>query len=185
MEFSFEAIGTTWNITILDKLDGDILLNIKKDINDRIDIFDKDYSRFRSDSLVHKMSQVAGEYILPDDAKPMMDLYHKLYDITSGLMTPFIGQVLIDTGYDAQYSLVPKDKIEKAIKWEDAIEYSFPKINIKVPTMLDFGAIGKGYLIDIVSKILDSYNLHCYTVEAGGDMRSEEHTSELQSHHDL
>ena len=51
------------------------------------------------------MARAAGQYHLPDDAKPMFDLYYKLYAATDGKCTPLIGQVLVDAGYDANYSL--------------------------------------------------------------------------------
>ena len=104
-KFEFEAIGTHWVIDIKEELSLEreaLLLSI---IKNRIDIFDKDYSRFREDSLVTKMSKESGEYKMPEDFNKMFSLYKKAYEITDGLVTPLIGQVLVDSGYDAEYSL--------------------------------------------------------------------------------
>ncbi len=103
--FIFEAIGTKWTIDIRTPLlqnEADLLF---EKILTRIDEFDKNYSRFRSDSLVTEMSRVTGHYRLPNDAKKMLDLYEKLYSLTKGLMTPLIGKSLEEAGYDANYSL--------------------------------------------------------------------------------
>jgi thiamine biosynthesis lipoprotein len=169
--FTFEAIGTTWKIDIgtdMSSMDRDTLL---KEIIARIDIFDKAYSRFRKDSLVTKMSQEPGDYLLPDDAEPMMSLYQRLYKISVGLMSPLVGRVLSDAGYDATYSLEPKENIAPAPTWEESMNYHHPILTIKKPSLLDLGAIGKGYLIDIVSGIIESRGMRDYVIDAGGDIR--------------
>lgn len=169
MRFSFEAIGTTWTIDIDDRLDESALQVIESAVRDRIATFDRVYSRFRDDSLVFEMSQKAGEYMLPADAKPMFDLYEKLYTVTDGAFTPLIGDMLIQAGYDAEYSLIPK-KVEPPLRWENTLSYSFPKLTIHTPTMLDLGGIGKGYLVDIVATIIAQNGAKIFTVDAGGDM---------------
>jgi thiamine biosynthesis lipoprotein len=164
----FEAIGTTWKIDA----SKDVLGVIKECIAE----FDKAYSRFRPDSLVSEMARNAGthpiEYQLPDDAKPMMQLYREMYDLTGGLMTPLVGQVLVDAGYDANYSLEPKQSIPKAPAWDDVMSYDAARnvLTMKKTAILDFGAIGKGYLIDIVAGLLRANGVTEYTVDAGGDI---------------
>lgn len=169
-KFEFDAIGTSWKIDIQDDLSeqGEVVLLQK--INDRITKFDSDYSRFRSDSLVTKMSKESGEFTLPDDADVMISLYKKMYDATSGLVTPLIGQVLVDLGYDASYSLLPKNP-KKPKTWDDVMSWKNPKLYLSEPTLLDFGACGKGYLVDIVSDVIESEGINSYCVDAGGDMR--------------
>lgn len=154
---SFEAIGTSWTIEA-DTID------IEK-IKARIAEFDKNYSRFRSDSLVSKM-RIPGSYVLPDDAKPLFDLYQKLYLLTDGKMTPLIGTVMEQAGYDAQYSLKEKEMHTPPL-WDDAIEYDFPKLIVKKPVLIDIGAIGKGYLIDLVGDLIKGN----FVIDAGGDIK--------------
>lgn len=166
----FEAIGTTWQIDIEESFSKEKELQLLEKIKNRIDVFDKDYSRFRSDSLVTKMSQEVGVYDLPDDAKPMMDIYERLYKLTGGSLTPLIGRVMEDAGYDPQYSLETKGTLTQPPAWNEAIEYNFPKLSIKKPVMLDFGAAGKGYLIDIVSNLILSEDIKVFTIDAGGDI---------------
>ena len=120
------------------------------------------------------MSQRAGEYTLPDDAKRMLDMYELLYKVTDGAFTPLIGDTLASAGYDAEYSLVPKS-VTKPLSWEESIDYSFPKLTIKKPTMLDFGGLGKGYLIDIIATLLIENGCNEFTIDAGGDMYAHNH----------
>ncbi len=176
--FKFEAIGTKWVIDIYEDLSADEAgaLLLKK-IMERIEEFDKNYSRFRDDSLVMKMSRKAGEFELPPDADKMISIYKKMYDVTGGLVTPLIGQVLSDAGYDAKYSL-KKGELSKPKSWGEVIEWKNPKLILKESALLDFGAGGKGYLVDIVSEILENKGVDSYCVDAGGDMRHRSSKSE-------
>lgn len=103
----FYAIGTTWQIDF-NHTDSTAAIGIFDTLKKRIEEFEQTYSRFRDNTLIHKISKTPGVYLLPSDAIPMFDLYRKLYTLSKGKMTPLIGQALHDTGYDAEYSLVPK-----------------------------------------------------------------------------
>ncbi len=169
-KYEFEAIGTHWTIDINKELSLDEETLLLRKIKGRIAEFDFAYSRFRDDSIVSKMSQVVGEYKLPADANEMISLYKKMYEVTGGLVTPLIGKVLVDAGYDAKYSLVSKE-LTKPKRWEEVMEWKNPILKLKEPVLLDFGAGGKGYLVDIISELLEENRIHSYCVDAGGDMR--------------
>lgn len=169
-KYKFDAIGTSWQIDIyqeLSKSEEDLLFS---NIRERIDIFDKDYSRFRSDSLVTLMSQKAGEYKLPEDSNELFKVYYDIYLITNGLVTPLIGNLISDAGYDAKYTLQQKRELSMPATWEEAIEYKYPNLKIKKPVLLDFGAAGKGYLVDIISRLIEEKGYSKYCVDAGGDI---------------
>ena len=169
-QFNFKAIGTTWQIDIYQELSKAAGAEILSNVMARIELFDKAYSRFRDDSLVTKISKEIGSYVLPDDAEAMMSLYQDLYKRTDGLVTPLIGNLISDTGYDAEYSLITKEKLESPPDWEDALDYKHPVLVVKKPVLLDFGAAGKGYLIDLVAKVLEENGVHEYCIDAGGDI---------------
>jgi len=154
-----------WFIELFDAPEMDYLDAIKKWIGK----FDTHYSRFRADSLVSKMSRTTGEYRLPDDAEPMFDLYKELYDASDGLITPLIGQTLSDAGYDATYSLQPQ-KLQVPPAWEDCLIYDYPLLTVKKPVLLDLGALGKGYLVDIIGDLLQKNGVEHYVINAGGDI---------------
>ena len=167
----FEAIGTKWTIDVSgDFTDNDAQI-IQSDVKKRIKLFDRTYSRFRSDSTVQQW-RTPGIYKLPLDAGPLFAFYKDLYDITDGLVTPFIGSVMEQAGYDADYSFEPKT-IETPKKWNDLIEIKGNEIHIKRPVVFDIGAAGKGYLIDILtSEIANTKNVTDVTIDAGGDIRN-------------
>lgn len=171
MQFVFEAIGTHWQIDIYETLDSSRAAALQDKIRGRIAVFDAHYSRFRSDSLVTTMSQTRGAYTLPGDAKLLMDLYQDLYTRTNGLLTPLIGNLIADAGYDATYTLIQTKELTAPLAWDDAIHYAHPILMIKQPVLIDFGAAGKGYLIDIVGELMEAEGVMSYCIDAGGDIR--------------
>lgn len=101
--FRFEAIGTQWAIDLSHDLSPDELTHVERAVIGRIEQYDKTYSRFREDSLITRISQQAGQFDLPEDSVALLSLYKRLHDLTQGKFTPLIGQVMEDTGYDAEY----------------------------------------------------------------------------------
>ncbi|HEV7453841.1 MAG TPA: FAD:protein FMN transferase [Candidatus Saccharimonadales bacterium] len=167
--WTFEAIGTQWNIELYGtEAAGIDTTALQAAVQRRIAVFDRDYSRFRSDSLVSAMARQAGMYTLPADAKPLFDVYHQLYLLSDGKMTPLIGRLLADAGYDANYSL-QAGRLQRPPAWDDVLDYQFPALTIKQPVLLDFGAAGKGYLVDIIGDMLRLHGVRNFVVDAGGD----------------
>lgn len=181
-KLSFDAIGTPWSIETTSKLsDG-----IQKSIHDQIEAFDRTYSRFRNDSLVSQL-HIPGAYTFPPHVIPLLQFYRDLYDITGGSVTPLIGETLEHIGYDADYSLKSKPKPPLALKWDKAMTWAGANVDTHVPVVLDIGAAGKGYLIDIVAELLENEGIKNYTIDASGDIRHRSKTAQrigLENPHD-
>lgn len=169
--FSFSAIGTHWQIDLADDLNQESSAILLEAIKNLIAKFDFNYSRFRPDSLVSQMARAAGTYPLPADAAPLLEIYHQAYDLTDGLVSPLIGQTLVDAGYDATYSFKINNPATPPA-WDEVLDLSQPgKLIMKQPWLLDFGAAGKGYLIDLVCELILKQGYESFCVEAGGDLR--------------
>jgi thiamine biosynthesis lipoprotein len=173
---AFEAIGTSWCLNIPQELAKNKKIKMLESISARIEVFDKNYSRFRSDSLVSRMSRKAGVYQIPLDALPMLELYKRLYNISGGLVTPLVGQLLSDSGYDKDYSFTAKE-LKHPLSWEDALIINKNTVELYQPSLLDFGAIGKGYLVDIIAEIISEDGVHDFSIDAGGDIIARQTTS--------
>jgi thiamine biosynthesis lipoprotein len=169
-QYTFEAIGTHWQIDIYESITTETEVLLFAAIKERVALFDQTYSRFRKDSLVTKMSEEKGIFTLPDDAEPLLSLYHNLYTITDGFFSPFMGRVLSDAGYDADYSLQQTQLLIAPPTWDEAIVYNHPQLEIKELVLFDFGAAGKGYAVDLVAGVIEHYGIKKYCVDAGGDI---------------
>jgi thiamine biosynthesis lipoprotein len=140
-------------------------------IAERVEDFDRSWSRFRSDSLVSRIATTAGSWRMPDDAGPLLELYRRLYVATDGAVSPLVGRALERLGYDRTYSLAPSGTPIAAPAWEDAIAWDGTTLTTLRPVTLDVGAAGKGYLVDLISSLLREAGHDEFIVDGSGDIR--------------
>ncbi len=165
--WEFEAIGAPWRIDTQDELNE----SQRAAVADRIQAFDRDWSRFRPDSAVSRISREPGRYRLPADAGPLLDWYRELYDATGGRVSPLVGRTLEALGYDASYRLTPAAEPVAVPAWQDAMAWDGEHLDTVRPVLLDVGAAGKGYLVDLVSDLLTGLGAEMHVVDASGDLR--------------
>ena len=189
VRFDFEAIGTHWQIETPAPLDP----SVRAAVLARIETFDAAYSRFRPDSRVTALALGAGSVELPADAEPLFTLYDQLFDATGGAVDPLVGRDLELLGYDAAYTLRPAagspaggprtggstdggaSSASHRAAWPSVIrtpESDGDGVTVTAPqgTVLDVGAAGKGYLVDLVAEVLRSHGLTEFVVDASGDL---------------
>jgi thiamine biosynthesis lipoprotein len=162
----FEAIGAPWRIDTLEPLGADVVAEVTA----RIEQFDRTYSRFRDDSLVSTINREPGRHPFPTDAPPLFDLYRRLYEATDGAVSPLVGARLENLGYDRTYSLTPSASGVRVPSWDNAIAWDGEALTTARPVLLDVGAAGKGYLVDLVAGILADAGIADYVVDASGDL---------------
>lgn len=168
--FKFQAIGTSWQIDIYESISKAEELRIKRKVLSQIEKFDKSFSRFRNDSWVVKNSKVTGTVTLPKHGYKLLSIYKSFFNASNGLFTPLIGKTLEDAGYDASYTLKPKENIFRPPSFDEAIEFDDKEIIFKKNLLLDFGAAGKGFLVDLVSNLLKNDGIEQYCIDASGDI---------------
>jgi thiamine biosynthesis lipoprotein len=165
--WTFEAIGTHWRIDTRDALPPPIA----DAVTERVARFDRDWSRFRADSRIAALA-TPGRHRLADDAGPLLEFYRELYAATAGRVTPLVGRTLEALGYDATYRLRPTGDIPSVPAWEDAVAWDGVFLDVVRPIVLDVGAAGKGYLVDLVSELLAEAGIAEHIVDASGDLRT-------------
>ncbi|MEL0626087.1 FAD:protein FMN transferase [Salinibacterium amurskyense] len=162
----FDAIGAPWQIDTAEPLGSDV----EAALAHRIELFDRTYSRFRDDSLVTAIARTPGTYTFPADAPPLFELYRRLYDATNGAVSPLVGRALEELGYDRTYSLQPAATRTRVPDWSEAISWNGGALTTLTPAVLDVGAAGKGYLVDLVAEVLAEHRVTTSTVDASGDI---------------
>jgi thiamine biosynthesis lipoprotein len=164
---AFEAIGTGWQIDTAEPID----VSLEAAIMARIDEFDRTWSRFRDDSLVSRIARTPGVWQFPADAPPLFALYRRLYEATGGAVSPLVGRALESMGYDRAYSLRPAAGPAPVPAWDDAVAWDGTALSTVRPVSIDVGAAGKGYLVDIVSAMLERAGQRDFIVDGSGDIR--------------
>lgn len=163
--WEFEAIGTRWRIDTPEPLPPEARLAV----SDLIDGFDREWSRFRDDSLVSALARGAGMVRAPDDAADMLETYVAVSEATDGAVNPLVGASLEELGYDAAYTFAPRDPVSAPRDWRTRLAWTADLLCLPEPAVLDVGALGKGRLVDRVSATLAAWT-HEAVVDASGDL---------------
>jgi len=172
--FAFDAIGTRWEIDTREAMDAALCRRILA----CVDEFDAVYSRFRTDSLVARIASAreGGHFTFPAEAAALFDLYDALHERTHGAIDPLVGRSLELLGYDRTYSLEPDTAglarhSQDLPRWATDIRRNGAVLSTKGPLVVDVGAAGKGFLVDIVAKLLLVEGLEAFLVDGSGDLR--------------
>ncbi|MBW3088598.1 FAD:protein FMN transferase [Bifidobacterium sp. 82T24] len=134
-------------------------------------------------------------------AEPLFALYDRLYAASDGAVDPLVGEELTRLGYGADMAFrlrsgkTPEtasppssafikssgkagaaydtyaDGLQKRPTWRD-ITHAGRTLTVDRPMRLDFGAAGKGMMVDLLANLLE-HELPdaAYVVDAGGDLR--------------
>lgn len=162
--YEFDSIGTHWWIELLDDstFDESLIATLQR----TADLFDRRYSRFRDDSLVSELFQTGRLSHPPAEMLRMLDFAEEMYEISGGAFDPTIGNDLHRMGYGRR---------NRAVHVRDAsvrplIVATPAEIIMPAPVMLDFGAFGKGWLIDQFVRDLKLAGKQQFIVNGGGDL---------------
>lgn len=171
--FTFDAIGTAWDIETPAPLE----MSARQRILKRIEWFDVTYSRFRPDSLVSRIasSPEGGCFTFPEDAIALFDLYDRLHACTDGAVDPLVGRDLELLGYDRTYSLTPdaagiRNHSLARTRWSNDIRREGASLVTRRPLVIDIGAAGKGYLVDLIAGMLREEGHTSFVVDGSGDV---------------
>jgi thiamine biosynthesis lipoprotein len=92
--WAFEAIGTSWEIETSCPLADAARAEVERVIDD----FDREWSRFRGDSVVTALARDGGDVAVPRDAAAMLDMYAEVSEATHGAVNPLVGDALARRG---------------------------------------------------------------------------------------
>ncbi|HET9348607.1 MAG TPA: FAD:protein FMN transferase, partial [Arthrobacter sp.] len=165
-DFSFDGIGTRWDISTPSPLSG----ALRRRLLDAVADYDAAWSRFRPDSLIAAAAREPGRYTLPAGAADLGPLYATLYRLSAGAMTPLIGGSLEHLGYDAAYSLRPSGPPLPAPPWDGVLDWQGTVLTTRAPVVIDVGAAGKGQLADLLSAELRDGGISEHFIDASGDL---------------
>ena len=99
-----------------------------------------------------------------------LGLYRTLYNATEGAMSPLVGARLENLGYDRDYTLTPRAESVDVPIWDDIMQWDGTRLTTSEPVLVDVGAAGKGYLVDLVAVVLREAGIDEYLIDASGDL---------------
>lgn len=101
----------------------------------------------------------------------------RIWKATDGLIDPTIGQALINAGYDIPFGQPPQDgprelpeKVVQRVSFADvSIDQKNSTVTLPLGTTLDFGGLGKGFLLDQLTSSIERETTD-YWLSFGGDI---------------
>lgn len=175
----FEGIGTQWRVDTPQPLPG----SLSSALLARVEQFDRDWSRFRNDSLVAEIARRPGRHRLPDEAEPLLGLYERLVEASLGTVNPLVGSSLEQLGYGGGLGVgnraggrastgQPGPVATPAPDWSSQVHREGRWLTTTQPLVLDVGAAGKGLLVDLLSDVLLNAGISDHVVDGSGDLVS-------------
>ncbi len=165
-DYSFVALGTHWSISIDDKAaEPKISTAVKYMVNK----FEKKYSRFLPDSEIALINQSKKkEFSISLDLTLMLAIGKKMESLTAGHFNLNLNRLISGYGYDAKLSFKSRSADVKPPRGRFSL--TGIKMTKEPGVELDLGSLGKGYLIDLVAKLLHKRGYRNFIIEGGGDI---------------
>lgn len=173
----YSALGTTVEGGVRGtSADAQHVLQVARDT---VRAFERQFSRFRADSELTRLNEHAGTAFLVSEAMlALLAAAQNAWRQTGGVVDPTIGNALCAAGYNTSFDqvhddLVPQRLVRRAplpVTLRDvAIDHKRHTVTVPRGTSLDFGGIGKGYLLDRLTPLFSRVTEHWW-YSLGGDM---------------
>ncbi len=176
--FSGSAIGTSYSIKLFHE---DEVL-ITKDVDSIIAMFNNSMSTWVESSLINRFNNGQDSVLVGMPFKEVYDQAKEIYQNTNGYLDPTVGNLVNAYGFgaDGDKDIVPSEKqldsLSKLVGFgkikllASQQKDSFYLSSSTRGVYLEFNAIGKGTLVDHISRLLDGKNIKDYIVEVGGEV---------------
>ena len=188
--FSFQGIrnpswtgstmGTTYSITLVDRLRPAELQEIKAEVEERLTEVNAKMSTWESDSEISQFNnfQSLEPFAVSPEFASVLERALEIAASTDGAFDPTVKPLVDHWGFGVRQisnieHRISNDEVAKIMEfvgWEkvclsnDALMKVHPKLQI------DLSAIAKGYGVDAVAEVIRSFGLKDFLVEIGGEI---------------
>ncbi len=168
------SFGTSFLIQFEGKNNNEII--VKNKIDSLYKIINNSFSTYISDSDISKINLGDSLIVVDDHFKKVFLRSYDIWKLSKGYFDPTVGSMVNAYGFG------PGNKIKNISKkqLDSLIELTgFSKVSLtskgtikkKLSNIyLDFNAIGKGYIVDVISELLISYDTKNFLIEIGGEV---------------
>ena len=168
------SFGTSFLIQFEGKNNNEII--VKNKIDSLYKIINNSFSTYISDSDISKINLGDSLIVVDDHFKKVFLRSYDIWKLSKGYFDPTVGSMVNAYGFG------PGNKIKNISKkqLDSLIELTgFSKVSLTSKgtikkkfsnIYLDFNAIGKGYIVDVISELLISYDTKNFLIEIGGEV---------------
>jgi len=166
------AIGTTYSIKYIASKN----TNFELKIDNIIKAVNKSTSTYIANSDISKINRGDTSIVVDAIFEEVFNKSEKIFHETDGDFDPTVGVLVNAWGFGPGTKINDLD----SLKIDSLLTYvGFNKVSLlnkKVSKLypeiyVDFNAIGKGYLVDLIARQFEAANIENYMVEIGGEIR--------------
>ena len=152
----FNAMGCPCEI-LLDTADADVGRAQSTAAQEEAQRIEAKYSRYRQDSLIHRVNTSGGKKIEVDaETAAILDFADSCYELSEGL-------------FDITTGVLNKSPNASTVGWEN-VTWTKPFLTLPVGFEIDFGGICKEYAADRILSLLTERHAISTLVNLGGDI---------------
>ncbi len=179
------TMGTTYTVKYVssssDFHEDDFIETLKNAIQNRLDEINQKMSTYIPDSEISRFNQYdqSAPFALSGETFDVIQAAQYISQETGGAFDITVGPFVNAYGFgpDFQKEEMPSEETIDALR--DKVGYTKLQLDEKGHTILkqhpgiycDLSALAKGYGVDQISELLQSYNLQDFMVEIGGEIR--------------
>ncbi len=166
------AIGTTYSIKYIASKN----TNFELKIDNLIKAVNKSTSTYIPSSDISKINNGDTSIVVDAIFEEVFNKSEKIYNETDGDFDPTVGVLVNAWGFGPGTKINNLDslKIDSLLTYVgfNKVSLSNKKVTKLYPEIyIDFNAIGKGYLVDLIARQFETANIENYMVEIGGEIR--------------
>ena len=167
------SFGTSFSIQFEKDNDENI---IKNKIDSLFKIVNNSFSTYISDSDISKINRGDSLLLVDDHFKKVFLKSYEIWELSQGFFDPTVGSLVNAYGFGPENKIknFSKKQLDSLIQLTGFSKVSLTSegtIKKKYSNIyLDFNAIGKGYIVDLISELLISYDIKNFLIEIGGEI---------------
>ncbi len=174
------AFGTFVETTLIGVTEQEQAL-IMKTINEKLEYYHYAFHPWKAGPTgrTNQLLAAAGEFSTIPSLLPLLEQSQLLYRQSNGLFNPAIGKLMALWGYHEE---IPSDGpppdeesiqaiLDQKPRMDDLTIKGVRITNTNPAVQLDFGAVAKGYVLDILMQDLQSMGVKNAIINTGGDLK--------------
>ncbi len=174
--YTFFSFDTFCTISIYEDISPDKAKGVIKEIEDRVNFYDKKLSRFDKDSELYMVNNNAGEKSIALSPE-LFDIFQKSVEAsikTEGIFDITLGNISDMWDFNGTPQKPDENSLSALAGKENYKNIILDKENMTVfydgDFTVDFGGIAKGYVTDIIKKMLADSGINSAVVDFGGNV---------------
>ena len=147
----------------------------KSEVDSVLEAFNQSLSTYVSDSEITQLNQTGDLTYQSVFFYPVLARSREIFEKTEGTFDPTVGPLISAWGFGPEQQIPDLDSLAVdsllQITGFEAVDFDNEQVTLPNSYRLDFGAIAKGYAVDLVGELLESKGIEDYLVEIGGEVR--------------